>query len=79
MKDTFDAVECIKKIPKELMRNNEYTLISLDVVWLFTNVPLRKTLTNGVMGNEEKDKTPTVFVNIGYPGEKDEHLLKKCL
>ena len=31
------------------------------------------------MGNEEKDKTPTVFVNIGYPGEKDEHLLKKCL
>ena len=42
-------------------------------------MPLRKTLTNGVMGNEEKDKTPTVFVNIGYPGEKDEHLLKKCL
>ena len=44
LKDTFDAAELIKKIPKELIRNEEYTLISLDVVSLFTNLPLRKTV-----------------------------------
>ena len=44
LKDTFGAAEQIKKIPKELLRNEEYTLISLDVVSLFTNVPLRKTV-----------------------------------
>ena len=43
MKDTIDAAELIKKIPKDLIRNEEYTLIPLDVVLLFTNVPLRKT------------------------------------
>ena len=42
LKDTFDAAERIKKIHKELLRNEEYTLISLDVVSLFTNVSLRK-------------------------------------
>ena len=30
------------------------------------------------VNNEEKDKIPTVFINIDYPGEKGEHLLKKC-
>ena len=44
LKDTFDAVERIKKISKELIRNKEYTLVSLDAVSLFTNVPLRKTV-----------------------------------
>ena len=44
MKDTFDAPEHIKKIPKELIRNEEYTLITLDVVSLFTTVPLWKTV-----------------------------------
>ena len=29
------------------------------------------------VNNEEKDKIPTVFINIDYPGEKGEHLLKK--
>ena len=33
-----------KKIPKELIRNEEFTLISLDAVSLFTNRPLRKTV-----------------------------------
>ena len=28
LKDIFDAAECIKKIPKELIRNEEYTLIT---------------------------------------------------
>ena len=37
----------------------------------------KETLTNDVISNEEKDKTPTVFINIDYPGEKGEHLLKK--
>ena len=36
-----------------------------------------ETLTNDVISNEEKDKIPTVFINIDYPREKDEHLLKK--
>ena len=44
LEDTFDAAERIKKIPKELIRNKNYTLISLDVVSLFTNVPLRKAV-----------------------------------
>ena len=30
-------------MPKELIRNEEHTLISLDLVSLFTNVPLLKT------------------------------------
>ena len=42
LKNTFDAAERIKKIPKELIRNEEYTLLSLDVVSLFTNVSLLK-------------------------------------
>ena len=44
MKDTFDAVERIKKILKELIRNEEYTLISLDAVSLFADVLLRITV-----------------------------------
>ena len=40
LNDTFYSTERIKKIPKELIRNEEYTLISLDVVSLFTNVPV---------------------------------------
>ena len=38
--NTFYSAKHIKKIPKELIRNEEYTLISLDVVSLFTNVPV---------------------------------------
>ena len=43
LKDTFDAAERIKKIPEEVIRNEEYTLIWLDGVSLFTNAQLRKT------------------------------------
>ena len=45
LKDNFDAAERIKNILKELLRKEEYTLISLDVVSLFTNVPLRNTVS----------------------------------
>ena len=38
----------------------------------------KETSTNDVTSNEEKDKILTVFINIDYPGEKGEHLLKKC-
>ena len=38
----------------------------------------KETLTNQVISNEEKDKIPTVFINIDYSGEKGEHLLRKC-
>ena len=44
LKDTFDGAERIKKISKELLRNEECTLTSLDIVSFFTNVPLRKTV-----------------------------------
>ena len=43
LKDTFDADERLKKIPKELIRNEEYTMMSLDVVSLCTDVSLQKT------------------------------------
>ena len=33
------------------------------------SVQTKETLTNDVIGNGEKDKTPTVFINIDYPGE----------
>ena len=36
------------------------------------------TSTSDAISNKEKDKIPTVFINIDYPGEKGEHLLKKC-
>ena len=39
----------------------------------------KETLTNDVINNEEKDKIPTVFININKPGEKGEYLLKKCV
>ena len=44
LKDSFDAVERINNIPRDLLDNDEYTLISLDVVSLFTNVPLLTTV-----------------------------------
>ena len=34
----------------------------------------KKTLTNDVIRNEQKDKIPTVFINIEYPEENGEHL-----
>ena len=51
LKDTFDAAELIKKIPKELLKNEEYTLISLDVVSLTVNIML------GRVYNQELIKT----------------------
>ena len=36
----------------------------------------KDTTTSDAISNEEKDKTPTVFINIDYPGEKRDHLLK---
>ena len=45
LKDTFDAAERIKKIPKELVRNKQNTLILLDVVSLFTNLPIQQNVS----------------------------------
>ena len=39
----------------------------------------KETLINDVNNNEEKDKIPTVFININYPGQKGKHLLKSVL
>ena len=44
LKDSFDAVERIQNIPRQFLNNDEYTFISLDVVSLFTNVPLDRTV-----------------------------------
>ena len=41
--DSFDAARKIKNIPKELF-NCDYKYVSFDAVWLFTNVPLSKTV-----------------------------------
>ena len=43
LSDSFQAVSDIKNIPKELFSEG-YSLISFDVVSLFTNVPLSKTV-----------------------------------
>ena len=82
LKDTFYSAERIKKIPKELIRNEEYILISLDVVSLFTNVPvniilncaykqklIRSTLQKNVLKKLILDiwqKTAFTFNNIIY-------------
>ena len=54
MKDTFHAVEEIKKIDFSLL-NNGYKLVSFDVVSLFTNVPLKRTV-NVIIDRIYKDK-----------------------
>ena len=36
----------------------------------------KKALAHDVISNEEKDKIPTVFINIDYPGKKGKQLLK---
>ena len=38
---------------------------------------VKETLTNDVISDEDKNKTPTVFISIDYPGEKGKHLLNK--
>ena len=43
MKDTFEAVNKIRSIPPELFEQG-YRYYSLDVVSLFTNVPLNRTI-----------------------------------
>jgi hypothetical protein len=43
LRDSFHAVSEIKSIPKELITEG-YRLVSFDVVSLFTNVPLTKTV-----------------------------------
>ena len=43
IKDSFDAVTRIKNIPQELF-DQGYIFVSFDVVSLFTNVPLQKTI-----------------------------------
>ena len=37
----------------------------------------KETLINDAIRNEKKNKIPNVFINIDYPGEKGDHLLKK--
>ena len=75
--------ECSKQnLPKELQ------LIKKFASWngypkniasaIIKRVLSKETSTNDVTSNEEKDKILTVFINIDYPGEKGEHLLKKC-
>ena len=37
----------------------------------------KEKLPNDVISNEEKVVTQTVYINIVYPGEKDEYLEKE--
>lgn len=44
LKDYFDAASRINRILPHALENGDYMLASLDVVSLFTNVPLKKTI-----------------------------------
>ena len=44
LKDSFDAAMIISRILPQVRENDEYMFISRDVVSLFTNVPLKKTV-----------------------------------
>ena len=77
-----------KKVCSEENLPKELQLIKKFASWnsypknivnaIIKRVLSKETLTNVVISNEQKDKIPTVFINIDYPGEKGEHLLKKC-
>ena len=43
LRDSYDAAEKIRSIPKELFEEG-YNFVSFDVVSLFTNVPLNRTI-----------------------------------
>ena len=43
--DSFDAANKINQILPDVHNSNEYVFLSLDVVSIFTNVPLKKTVT----------------------------------
>ena len=70
------------KLPKELQSIKKFVSwngYSKNIVNAIIKRVLSKgTLTNDIISNEEKDEIPTVFINTDYPGEKGEHLLKKC-
>ena len=44
VKDSFDAANKVNQIPPNVQNADEYVFVSLDVVSLFTNVPLKKTV-----------------------------------
>lgn len=44
MKDSFDAATGINRILPQVHENDEYIFVSLDVVSLFANVPLKKII-----------------------------------
>ena len=44
IKDSFDAANRINSILPEVKNSNDLVFVSLDVVFLFTNVPLKKTV-----------------------------------
>ena len=54
LKDSFDAAERIRNIP-ETAKNDGYKFVSFDVVSLFTNVPLKRTL-DIILNRVYKDK-----------------------
>ena len=43
VKDSFDAANKINQILLDVHNSDEYVFVSLDVVSLFTNVPVKKT------------------------------------
>ena len=55
LKDTFKAAHCINNIPADLKQDSEYMFISLDVVSLFTNMPLDRTV-NIILDRIYKEK-----------------------
>ena len=81
--DRANKVCAKENLPRELQlikkfaSLNGYTKNIVNAI--IKHVLSKKTLTNGVISNEEQNKIPTVFIYTDYPGKKGEHLLKKCL
>ena len=44
VKDSFDQANKINQILPNVQKSDEYAFVSLDVISLFTNVPLKKTV-----------------------------------
>ena len=68
MKDTFDAVSAIKAIPQDLF-DQGYRFVSFDVQSLFTNVPLKRTISivlSRVLDDKSIDTTLLKQVRVAY-------------
>jgi len=79
LKDSFDAAEKINSIPRELLQNDEYALISLDVVSLFTNVPLKRTVDIILNRVYNENLIETNLSKRALKNTNSRHMSKNCI